>query len=61
MLDLGTKPFDIVIEYRTGEYVRSEIAVSAFGSTKWNSDVQSERHEYDYRAIDVSIPPRPAF
>ena len=55
MLDLGTKPLDVVVEHRTRKYVRSEIAVSALGSTKWNGDVQSERHQYDYRAIEASI------
>ena len=49
MLDLGAKPFDVVVEYRTREYIRREVAVAALRPAERHGKVQSERHEYDYR------------
>jgi len=48
MLDLGAKPFDVVVENRTRKYIRGEVAVAALGPAKRDGNVQSERHQYDY-------------
>src|SRR5579863_9793001 len=45
---VSAQPVDVALKHGAGKDIRSKVAVTAFGATERNGDIQTERHSNDY-------------